>query len=163
MGPHLRRTPRVLVRTGLWLWFGTEQQQAGKMGGTAAAVVQTGFVRAPSSRRAASGRWLDRQFIKFAVLPTTLLMTCVFGIPLLFSGLLSFQGWAPELGLFDGKFVGMISSGIPTPAQPVFPTLELALRANLSQTLLGQKTPKQALDDVATDWRRGLRRGGITQ
>ena len=56
-----------------------------------------------------------------------------------------------------------IETGIPTPAQPVFPTLELSLRANLSQTLLGQKTPKQALDDVAIDWRRGLRRGGITQ
>ena len=56
-----------------------------------------------------------------------------------------------------------IETGIPTPAQPVFPTQELSLRANLSQTLLGQKTPKQAQDDVATDWRRGLRRGGITQ
>ena len=54
-----------------------------------------------------AGRWLDRQFIPFAVMPTTLLMLCVFGLPLLFSGFLSFQGWAPELGLFDGKFVGM--------------------------------------------------------
>src|SRR4029077_5922206 len=52
------------------------------------------------------GRWMDRQFPGLAVLPTTLLMLCVFGLPLLLSGLLSFQGWAPELGLFDGKFVG---------------------------------------------------------
>jgi multiple sugar transport system permease protein len=58
------------------------------------------------ARSALSGRWLDRQFIKFAVMPTTALMLCVFGLPLLFSGFLSFQGWAPELGLFDGKFVG---------------------------------------------------------
>jgi multiple sugar transport system permease protein len=58
------------------------------------------------ARRSRSGRWLDRQFITFAVMPTTLLMLCVFGLPLLFSGFLSFQGWAPELGLFDGKFVG---------------------------------------------------------
>ena len=57
-------------------------------------------------RRLLSGRWLDRQFIGVAVLPTTLLMLGVFGLPLVFSGLLSFQGWAPELGLFDGKFVG---------------------------------------------------------
>ena len=77
------------------------------MGGTAATVVQTGLESVPSSRKVASGGWLDRHFVKFAVLPTTLLMACIFGIPLLFSGLLSFQGWAPELGLFDGKFVGM--------------------------------------------------------
>ena len=33
-------------------------------------------------------------------------MLGVFGLPLLFSCFLSFRGWAPELGLFDGKFVG---------------------------------------------------------
>ena len=65
-------------------------------------------------------------------------------------------GWA-------GVAAKAIETGIPTPAQPVFPTLELSLRANLSQTLLGQKTPKQALDDTAADWKRGLRRGGIAQ
>ncbi len=52
------------------------------------------------------GRWLDRLFIPFTVMPTTVLMLCVFGLPLVFSGFLSFRGWAPELGLFDGKFVG---------------------------------------------------------
>jgi multiple sugar transport system permease protein len=57
-------------------------------------------------RKTSPGRWMDRQFVAFAVMPTTLLMLCVFGLPLLFSGFLSFQGWAPELGLFDGKFVG---------------------------------------------------------
>jgi multiple sugar transport system permease protein len=59
-----------------------------------------------TARARLPGRWLDRYFIAFAVTPTTLLMLCVFGLPLLFSGFLSFQGWAPELGLFDGKFVG---------------------------------------------------------
>lgn len=53
-----------------------------------------------------------------------------------------------------------IETGIPTPAQPIFPTLGLALRAGLSQALLGQKTPKQALDDVANDWHRAMRRAG---
>lgn len=51
-------------------------------------------------------RWSDRYFAAIAITPTTLLMLCIFGIPLLFSGMLSFQGWAPELGIFDGKFVG---------------------------------------------------------
>jgi multiple sugar transport system permease protein len=79
------------------------------MGGATTTAVQGGVAAVKSAmpaRREMRGRWLDRQFIKIAVLPTTLLMLCVFGLPLLFSGILSFQGWAPELGLFDGKFVG---------------------------------------------------------
>src|SRR3984885_14351584 len=79
------------------------------MGGTTTTAAQADLATAAPPRKArivSPGRWLDRQFIAFAVLPTTLLMLCVFGLPLLFSGFLSFQGWAPELGLFDGKFVG---------------------------------------------------------
>ena len=51
--------------------------------------------------------------------------------------------------------------GIPTPAHPVWDTLELSLRTGVSQALLGQKTAKQALDEVAADWQRSLRRAGI--
>jgi ABC-type glycerol-3-phosphate transport system substrate-binding protein len=40
-------------------------------------------------------------------------------------------------------------------------TLELALRTGVSETLQGQKTAKQALDAVAADWQRTLRRAGI--
>ncbi len=79
------------------------------MGGTTATAARAGLATtspARVSRRALHGSWLDRQFVKFAVMPASLLMLCVFGLPLLFSGYLSFQGWAPELGLFDGKFVG---------------------------------------------------------
>lgn len=50
--------------------------------------------------------WLDRQFARIAVLPTTLLMLLVFGVPLLFSLYLSFQGWEPDQALFSGHFVG---------------------------------------------------------
>ncbi len=53
-----------------------------------------------------------------------------------------------------------IETGIPNPAQPIMPTLLLSMRASLSQALLGQKAPKQALDDLATDWQRALRRAG---
>ncbi len=53
-----------------------------------------------------SGAWLDRQFTRLTVLPTTVLMLCVFGLPLLFSAYLSFQGWSADQGLFAGKFVG---------------------------------------------------------
>jgi multiple sugar transport system substrate-binding protein len=51
-----------------------------------------------------------------------------------------------------------IETGIPTPGNPVFQTLEVSLRSGLSQTLIGEKTPKQALDGVADDWRRIMRR-----
>ena len=54
-----------------------------------------------------SGEWIDRQFTRLAVLPTSVLMLCVFGLPLLFSAYLSFRGWSADQGLFAGKFVGL--------------------------------------------------------
>jgi ABC-type glycerol-3-phosphate transport system substrate-binding protein len=51
-----------------------------------------------------------------------------------------------------------IETGVPTPADPVFQALEVSLRSGLSQTLIGEKNPKQALDGVADDWRRIMRR-----
>ncbi|MBS0640530.1 MAG: sugar ABC transporter permease [Acetobacteraceae bacterium] len=44
--------------------------------------------------------------MRFAVAPTTLMMLGVFGVPLLLSGMLSFQGWEATRGLFAGEFVG---------------------------------------------------------
>jgi multiple sugar transport system permease protein len=77
-------------------------------GGTATARLGAaiGMVRArPARRRAAA--WLDAQFARLAVLPTTVLMLLVFGIPLLFSLYLSFQGWSPDQALFGGRFTGL--------------------------------------------------------
>lgn len=54
-----------------------------------------------------------------------------------------------------------IETGIPTPAHPAWNTLEIGLRTAVSATLLGQKPAKAALDDLAGDWRRSLRRAGI--
>jgi ABC-type glycerol-3-phosphate transport system substrate-binding protein len=51
-----------------------------------------------------------------------------------------------------------IETGVPTPADPVFQALEVSLRSSLSQTLIGEKTPKQALDGAAEDFRRIMRR-----
>lgn len=76
------------------------------MGGT---TTTAGFAPAAplgGVRRFAFGRWLDRQFIRLTVLPATVLMIGVFGLPLLFSGYLSFQGWEPTQGLFAGRFTG---------------------------------------------------------
>jgi multiple sugar transport system permease protein len=79
------------------------------MGGTTTAVRQTDMRPMQGTERGGTTgtqRWLDRQFTRFAVLPTTAMMLLIFGIPLLFSLYLSFEGWAPEQALFAGKFSG---------------------------------------------------------
>ena len=50
---------------------------------------------------------LDRYFVHAAVLPTFVVMLCVFGLPLAFSLYLSFTAWAPDQALFTGRFVGL--------------------------------------------------------
>jgi ABC-type glycerol-3-phosphate transport system substrate-binding protein len=69
-------------------------------------------------------------------------------------------GMAAKLG-WPTVAAEAIETGIPTPAHPVWDTLNLALGTGISETLLGQKTAKQALDAVAADWQRSLRRAGI--
>ena len=60
----------------------------------------------PRGSRRPRASWLDRNFPRLAVLPTTVLMLLVFGIPLLFSAWLSLEGWAPDQTLFGGHFAG---------------------------------------------------------
>jgi multiple sugar transport system permease protein len=50
---------------------------------------------------------LDRHFVHAALLPTLLVMVCVFGLPLAFSFYLSFTGWGLDQPLFTGRFVGL--------------------------------------------------------
>jgi ABC-type glycerol-3-phosphate transport system substrate-binding protein len=47
------------------------------------------------------------------------------------------------------------------PSHPIWPTLEISLRGGISAVLLGQKTAKVALDGVAADWQRSLRRANL--
>ena len=47
------------------------------------------------------------------------------------------------------------------PRDPIWPAMDLQLRTAVSAVLLGQKTAKVALDEVATDWRRTLKRAGL--
>jgi len=78
------------------------------MGGTTTAVRPTAMraAQGPSSGTTRTQRWLDRQFVRFAVLPTSAMMLLIFGVPLLFSFYLSFEGWSPEQALFAGNFAG---------------------------------------------------------
>jgi multiple sugar transport system permease protein len=64
-------------------------------------------MKARHSRRTSIERYLNRYFVRAAVLPTFLMMVCVFGLPLVFSLYLSFTGWGLEQPLFAGRFVGL--------------------------------------------------------
>jgi multiple sugar transport system permease protein len=79
------------------------------MGGTTSAEARLGAAirHRDRPRRRTSGAWLDRQFTRLAVMPTVVLMAVVFGIPLLFSLYLSFQGWSADQTLFGGRFAGL--------------------------------------------------------
>jgi len=61
----------------------------------------------PIVKAALLERWFDRYFVQATVLPTFLVMVCVFGLPLVFSFYLSFTGWGLEQPLFAGRFVGL--------------------------------------------------------
>jgi multiple sugar transport system permease protein len=60
----------------------------------------------PPTRARRRMTWLDRNFPKLAVLPTTTLMLLVFGLPLLFSAWLSLEAWSPDQTLFGGAYAG---------------------------------------------------------
>src|SRR5580700_1351163 len=60
-------------------------------------------------------------------------------------------GWAPALA-------EAMKTATLEPREPIWPALELQLRSGISQVLLGQQTAKVALDAVAADWQRSLRR-----
>jgi multiple sugar transport system permease protein len=89
------------------------KQNGCSMGEAGAATARRGLatrdisVGRPDARRGRGSVWLDRQFARLAVLPTTVMMICIFGIPLLLSGYLSFEGWSPEQSVFGGRFVGL--------------------------------------------------------
>jgi multiple sugar transport system permease protein len=77
------------------------------MGGTTTRTAAHARVarRAPIQRRRRMG-WIDRNFPRLAVLPTSLLMLLVFGLPLLFSAWLSLEAWSPDQTLFGGQYAG---------------------------------------------------------
>ena len=63
-------------------------------------------------------------------------------------------GWAPVAA-------EALKTALLDPREAIWPTLELQLRTGISAVLLGQQTAKAALDQVAIDWLRSLRRAGL--
>lgn len=64
------------------------------------------------------------------------------------------HGWAPVMSQ-------SLQTAKLAPRDPVWPALEFPLRGAISAVLLGQKTAKQALDEVAAHWRRTLERTAL--
>ena len=63
-------------------------------------------------------------------------------------------GWAPVLA-------EAMKTATLEPREPIWPTMELSLRTAISAVLSGQNNAKDALDAVASDWQRALRRAGL--
>ncbi len=63
-------------------------------------------------------------------------------------------GWAPVLAQ-------TLKTARLEPRDPIWPSLELRLRTAVSSVLLGQKPARLALDEVAADWQRTLKRAGL--
>jgi multiple sugar transport system substrate-binding protein len=63
-------------------------------------------------------------------------------------------GWAPVMA-------EALKTAVLEPRDPFWPAMELQLRSGISAVLLGQQTAKVALDSVAADWQRTLRRAGV--
>ena len=62
--------------------------------------------------------------------------------------------WAPVQG-------EALKTATLDPQDALWSTAQLPLRVAVSQVLLGQKTAKQALDDVARQWERSFRLAGL--
>ncbi len=62
--------------------------------------------------------------------------------------------WAPVAGQ-------AFKTAVLDHRDPVWATAQLPIRTAISQVLLGQKTAKQALDDVARQWERSFKMAGL--
>src|SRR6185437_13851911 len=62
--------------------------------------------------------------------------------------------WAPVAG-------ESFKTAVLDHRDPVWATAQLQIRTAISQVLLGQKTAKQALDDVARQWERAFKNAGM--
>ncbi len=61
-------------------------------------------------------------------------------------------GWAPVAA-------AALKTAYTSPQDPLYGACELAIRTGISRVLLGQTDAKSALDSVAANWRRIMRRG----
>jgi multiple sugar transport system permease protein len=116
------------------------------MGGSESTVVQSvvtadGQREKRRHRRLQFRRYVDRYFVPLTVVPTFVLMVCVFGVPLLFSLYLSFTITSIDGSLLSGRFVGWANYDdlLHTPVfnSAIYITLGYTAAAVAAQMLLG--------------------------
>lgn len=116
------------------------------MGGSESTVVQSvitadGQREKRRHRRLQFRRYVDRYFVALTVVPTFVLMVCVFGVPLLFSLYLSFTITSIDGSLLSGRFVGWANYDdlLHTPVfnSAIYITLGYTAAAVAAQMLLG--------------------------
>ena len=95
---------------------------------------------------ACSKEWMRRSVVRGNAPPRV----SVLNHPEIMAG----YGWAPVLA-------EAMKTATLEPREPIWPTMELALRSGISAVLTGQNNAKDALDSVASDWQRALRRAGL--
>jgi multiple sugar transport system substrate-binding protein len=97
---------------------------------------------------ATSKKWMRRSLERGNAPPRTSVLTD--------PSVLDRFGWAPIMAQ-------ALQTSRLEPREPYWPSMELALRRGISAVLLGQQTAKPALDEVARDWQRAMRRAGVKQ
>jgi multiple sugar transport system substrate-binding protein len=95
---------------------------------------------------ATSKQWMRRSLERGNAPPRTSVLTD--------PAVLDRFGWAPVMA-------EALKTAQLEPREPFWPSMELQLRSGISAVLMGQKTAKVALDGVASDWQRTLRRAGV--
>jgi ABC-type glycerol-3-phosphate transport system substrate-binding protein len=97
---------------------------------------------------ACSKQWMRRSLERGNAPPRTSVLTG--------DGVAERFGWAPVMA-------ETLKTAVLEPREAFWPAMELQLRSGISSVLLGEKTAKVALDAVAADWQRTLRRAGVKQ
>jgi len=146
--------PKLSKTGGRWAWTTVPGPQSADQGRTWIDGHALGIPKYTKNRDWAlefiamccSKQWLKRSMIRGNAPPRNSILTD--------PEMIERIGWPPVAAK-------AIETGFPTPAHPVWDTLEIQLRPGLSQALLGQKSAKDTLDAVASDWQRSLRRAGI--
>jgi ABC-type glycerol-3-phosphate transport system substrate-binding protein len=95
---------------------------------------------------ATSKQWMRRSLERGNAPPRTSVLTD--------PAVLDRFGWAPVMA-------EALKTAQLEPREPFWPAMELQLRSGISAVLQGQKPAKDALDAVAADWQRTLRRAGV--
>ncbi len=146
--------PKLSRTAGKWAWAlapgATSISQTGTdLGGWSLAVPKTArntewsfeFIKLATSKK-----WLRRSMDLGNAAPRELVLHD--------PHVIKQYGWAPVMGQ-------SLKTAKLDPRQAIYSTLQLALRAGISQVMLGNQTAKQSLDHVAASWHRSMHLAGL--